>query len=252
MKLLEQCGWSPGGIHDALALLLAVSNGRGGGDVNDFGDDDAKSVKNWCGRWGGDRIAVIGDYTTNDDLPAKDKAQDIYRLCDDVEGYTSHVAWKLFGQKYRDKGKRIEELSDLRPADQARVLAKVEKDKPKLFTDISENLIPILENAHDLVYWGEGWRNRTSLDDLLEDFGGSHSVAVLETTGLDGRITSRRVATFGQGDTRSSYLVDDITQALKTKHLAKCSRYEKPDKVTIGELKIKPVRRYERRELELV
>jgi hypothetical protein len=52
LKLVEQIG------HDrststALFLLLANSNGRGGGDVEDH---------EFIGRWAGDRIVVQGDY----------------------------------------------------------------------------------------------------------------------------------------------------------------------------------------------
>lgn len=52
LKLVEQIG----GEHTsstALFLLLANSNGRGGGDVEDH---------EFIGRWAGDRIVVQGDY----------------------------------------------------------------------------------------------------------------------------------------------------------------------------------------------
>jgi hypothetical protein len=52
LKLCEQIGYfkSP---STALFLLLANSNGRGGGDVNDH---------SYVGRWAGDEIVVQGDY----------------------------------------------------------------------------------------------------------------------------------------------------------------------------------------------
>lgn len=59
LKLREQTEDS-GGTGDALLVLLACSNGRGGGD---FPDNEI------VGRWAGDRIAIIGDYTENDDIP---------------------------------------------------------------------------------------------------------------------------------------------------------------------------------------
>jgi len=54
LKLLEQVG------HDlststALFLLLANSNGRGGGDVRDH---------DLVGAWAGDKVVVQGDYAT--------------------------------------------------------------------------------------------------------------------------------------------------------------------------------------------
>lgn len=74
LKLLEQCGWSPGGTNDALHMLLAVSSGRGGGDF--------QSDSPLIGSWGGDRIAVIGDYAEPTDIPGVD-AQAIYGQCGD-------------------------------------------------------------------------------------------------------------------------------------------------------------------------
>jgi hypothetical protein len=60
LKLME-FGNSAGGVMTALAILLAVSNGRGGGDLN--------SESEIIGSWGGDRIAIVGDYAENQDLP---------------------------------------------------------------------------------------------------------------------------------------------------------------------------------------
>ena len=57
LKLVEQMGFS-GSTADALFLLLANSNGRGGGDVNDHP---------MIGRWAGDRIVVQGDYSEVND-----------------------------------------------------------------------------------------------------------------------------------------------------------------------------------------
>jgi hypothetical protein len=53
LKLME-FGYSSGGTMAALAILLAVGNGRGGGDL--------KSTHSLIGSWAGDRIAIVGDY----------------------------------------------------------------------------------------------------------------------------------------------------------------------------------------------
>lgn len=74
LKLLEQCGWSPGGTNDALHMLLAACSGRGGGDF--------QSDSEWIGSWAGDRIAVIGDYAEPDDI-AGVNAQEVYGQCGD-------------------------------------------------------------------------------------------------------------------------------------------------------------------------
>jgi hypothetical protein len=52
LKLIEQIGHDKS-TSTALFLLLANSNGRGGGDVEDH---------EFIGRWAGDRIVVQGDY----------------------------------------------------------------------------------------------------------------------------------------------------------------------------------------------
>ena len=73
LKLLEQVGTSPGGVNDALHLLLAACCGDGGRGGGDF-----VSGREWVGRWAGDRIGVIGDYAESDDIPGCD-AKEIYR-----------------------------------------------------------------------------------------------------------------------------------------------------------------------------
>lgn len=76
LKLME-FGNSCGGTMTALAILLAVSNGRGGGDIY--------STSEIIGSWGGDRIVIIGDYGDVSDLPEADGADTLYRRCSDGE-----------------------------------------------------------------------------------------------------------------------------------------------------------------------
>lgn len=57
-KLMEQCGEAIT-TSTGLWLLLAASNGRGGGDAKKH---------SMIGRWAGDRIAIIGDYAEPDDI----------------------------------------------------------------------------------------------------------------------------------------------------------------------------------------
>lgn len=85
-KLVEQGLSGSGGITTALHVLLAVSSGRGGGDY--------EAHNNVVGRWGGDRIAIIGDYASYDDLPSFEHADLIYDLClndGEVEDSTEHL-----------------------------------------------------------------------------------------------------------------------------------------------------------------
>lgn len=67
LKLMEQVGFGKC-TASALWLLVAASNGRGGGDAR---NDPL------IGRWAGDRIAVIGDYAKPDDVPGVN-APEIY------------------------------------------------------------------------------------------------------------------------------------------------------------------------------
>jgi hypothetical protein len=70
LKLVEQMGFR-GSTADALFLLVANSNGRGGGDVNDHP---------MIGRWAGDRVVVQGDYSeVNDKAHISDDELENYR-----------------------------------------------------------------------------------------------------------------------------------------------------------------------------
>lgn len=61
LKLREQYGFEKS-TADALFVLLAVSNGKGGGDIHPNHPR--------IGSWGGDRIVVVGDYYEEEDLPS--------------------------------------------------------------------------------------------------------------------------------------------------------------------------------------
>ena len=61
-KQREHTGFR-GSLADILYALTAYKFARGGGD---FADDDGT----FKGRWHGDRVAVIGDYYEESDLPA--------------------------------------------------------------------------------------------------------------------------------------------------------------------------------------
>lgn len=76
LKLREQTDSGPGGTATALIVLLAVSSGRGGGDLT-VPDENNTIV----GRWGGDRIAIVGDYEEPEDLPNEPLGGYIYKLC---------------------------------------------------------------------------------------------------------------------------------------------------------------------------
>jgi hypothetical protein len=85
LKICEQVFSHPS-TGQALLILLAVSNGRGGGDL----DNESPDI---VGRWGGDRIAVVGDYGESADLPSEFNAETIYERCVPADANIfSHVA----------------------------------------------------------------------------------------------------------------------------------------------------------------
>lgn len=63
LKLREQVGWEAS-TSTALVMLLAASNGRGGGDFNGCNTKTNRLI----GSWAGDRVAFIGDYAERHDI----------------------------------------------------------------------------------------------------------------------------------------------------------------------------------------
>lgn len=80
LKLMEFAN-SEGGTMTALAILLAVSNGDGG-----RGGGDLRFSSEVVGSWGGDRIAIVGDYAEDTDLPTTFDPQpsSLYSRCLDA------------------------------------------------------------------------------------------------------------------------------------------------------------------------
>jgi len=73
MKLLE-FGVDGTSVMTGLAILLASSNGQGGGDLHVPEGSEWEDVP---GRWAGDRIVVAGDYDDREGSPG----YGIYRRC---------------------------------------------------------------------------------------------------------------------------------------------------------------------------
>lgn len=76
LKLLEQVGFMKS-TSTALFLLLANSNGRGGGDA---------PYHHMIGAWAGDRIVVQGDYVEPDDpgFISSEELEDYENISSDV------------------------------------------------------------------------------------------------------------------------------------------------------------------------
>ncbi|HYT44020.1 MAG TPA: hypothetical protein VEP90_16900 [Methylomirabilota bacterium] len=148
LKLGEQVG-SGHGTPDALFILVAAMRERRGGgdfdwDSNYYGPERDMSkpghnidgapvveeyntvAKRTIGRWAGDRVAVVGDYAEDTDLPKKDKASQILKMC-----YASQS-----------------------PDD--------DPDVKSDWVDVSEDVRRVIEHECGGTFSGTGWRTWTS------------------------------------------------------------------------------------------
>jgi hypothetical protein len=90
-KQFEHTG-SPGGLSDALYLLTMISPESGGGDF---------PLTEASGRWAGDRVVVVGDYTQENAVPG-------------YEGNTSelyYADWLDISDKVREAFSKIFEIA---------------------------------------------------------------------------------------------------------------------------------------------
>ncbi len=90
-KQYEQTGEN-GSLSDALYLLVMTSPARGGGDWESFPE--------LSGRWAGERVIVLGDYTEDGDLPGYENASKLYHESEDWKDISDAVAialGKVFG-----------------------------------------------------------------------------------------------------------------------------------------------------------
>jgi len=81
-----------GSLSDALYLLVMTSPARGGGDWESFPE--------LSGRWVGDRVVVLGDYTDDSDLKQYPNFGQVYNQSEDWTDISDKVAQalgKVFG-----------------------------------------------------------------------------------------------------------------------------------------------------------
>lgn len=95
LKLME-FGCSSDGTMTALAILLAGSckgGARGGGDVEYTHPMSSVLV----GRWAGDRIAIIGDYAEDGDVPGmtREELADVMDYSVDISAFMCQVMASL-------------------------------------------------------------------------------------------------------------------------------------------------------------
>jgi hypothetical protein len=150
---LGEFGRSEGGVLTALTVLLACSDGRGGGD---FDQQDTE----WGGRWAGDRIAIVGDYAEDADLPPEFHAGSIYARCGDEE---TEIAWtrEFYERGFTNLTRK--ENNARRGAEIRRIRAEHAKWRKlglPTFTNISPGVRTCLEDM-GYRFSGTGWLTRT-------------------------------------------------------------------------------------------
>lgn len=151
LKLWEQVANHPGTGTALLILCAAQPVMRGGGDLSlDTGrekyDELAASI---IGRWAGDRIALVGDYAEQSDLPPEYDADQIYgsAFCDDTE----------IGEILE----RLQVRAQTATADEQIVIARQVRALLQRWTDISDAVATVIEYELSGTYSGDGWRTWT-------------------------------------------------------------------------------------------
>ena len=87
------------GLGDAMYVLLTASPDRGGGDLDE--------IQGITGRWVGDRVVVVGDYTEDSDIPNSPiPASELYgsEKFLDISEAVAEAVGKIFGYKYEGIG----------------------------------------------------------------------------------------------------------------------------------------------------
>ncbi len=197
-KLIEQLN-SEGGTLAATHILLACSNGRGGGDIPDgktyctraeakkagwrilegdtvkgrcyavYDEKLYKAAKEFIGRWAGDRIAVVGDYTEKGDIkdcPDADILYQLHKSPDDRKGQIEH--WRKLAADYKDDPKQAEEWLD-----------KAERlNRASPLFDITDGVLPLVEASCDVKITGDGWRGKKRTDGSDAEQGMAPDIAI--------------------------------------------------------------------------
>ena len=92
-KLYEWCANTQAFV---IPYLLAKSDSAGGGDA---WKDSIKELK-YCGRWAGDRIALVGDYDSSELYQKADDFTDISAAL--IKEFLNFVDPELYGQTFED------------------------------------------------------------------------------------------------------------------------------------------------------
>jgi hypothetical protein len=81
-------------LSDILYVLLTCSPMRGGGDFY------AEVMKDFIGRWVGDKVVVIGDYSEQGDIPDFDFSTSKYEDFTDLSGQARSFIYEVYGIRF--------------------------------------------------------------------------------------------------------------------------------------------------------
>ena len=105
LKQWEHIGDFHGTLADAMYILMMTSPERGGGDL---------PMTGISGRWVGDRVLVVGDYTEDSDVPSIPSAGLLYRESDsytDISEMVAEAFGVVFGIKVEGDGWKVRTLA---------------------------------------------------------------------------------------------------------------------------------------------
>jgi hypothetical protein len=166
LKLWEQLANSPGTGAALIILCAAMPEARGGGDLDvetnwhgpertfpkhNMGPGPMPEAypaiaKRTIGRWAGDRIALVGDYAEDSDLPPEFEASKIYDKCHETGHYEyfdepqDRFSARIIGGKNSGKFQHFV------------------VDAPPEFTDVTDDVCAVIEHELQGKFEGEGWR----------------------------------------------------------------------------------------------
>jgi hypothetical protein len=133
LKLWEQLANHPSTGTALIILCAAMPGPRGGGDL--------QANPDVVGRWAGDRIAFVGDYAEDGDIPSHDDKADpastIYARCG---AKSPNGALENYEEPYR---------SQLRP----KILGK------PIYHDITPMVAKVIEDELEGKFSGAGWKD---------------------------------------------------------------------------------------------
>lgn len=115
LKMAEQIGAWDATMGDIIYLLVASSHSRGGGDV------PSEGLEAILGRWAGDHIAVIGDYSEATDVESFNAEEVFSELENPEKGWTEisnlviPMIQKLWGMDISGDGWRNRERAAYYP-----------------------------------------------------------------------------------------------------------------------------------------